>query len=324
MNTSLKVISEEFDEFENNDRLDLLAIDETGAVVIIELKRKDSSSRIDIQGLKYASYCSTLTSEKIVDIYERYLNKNNLKQDSLEDIVSFIGEGNSDSDSLSKLNHNQRIVLVSQNFDSRVKSVVAYLSKNQIDISCIEFKVFQDANNNIFIDTQKIIPPEDIDSNLIKNISRDDSIKKKSNRLAPQPTKLLKYLEEIKNEMQEKYGKYARGMPHVKYRTFKTGKSGLHFSFEIMKKKQEYKINLISKNPDLKMVETFEKLKNKIPKVNNLNYEIIRKEDGRSDWERIMIFMNPNNYLNDVEEASTVLNSFMEAMEPVCKKIKQD
>ena len=50
------IISEEFDQFENNDRLDLLALDKTGALVIIELKRAQSGSTIDIQGLKYASY----------------------------------------------------------------------------------------------------------------------------------------------------------------------------------------------------------------------------------------------------------------------------
>lgn len=319
----LKIISEEFDEFEVNDRLDLMAIDETGALVVIELKRKDSGSRIDIQGLKYASYCSTLTPKRIVEIYERYLKKHKIELDALEDIISFIGSENSDPDDLNKLNHTQKIVLVSQNFDTRVKSVVAYLSKNQLDISCIEFNIFQDSNNDsLFIDTQKILPPEDIDDYFIKDISRDDSVGKKPSKLAPQPQDVLEFLEKIKNEMQEKYGKYARGMPHVKYRTFKAGRTGLLFAFEIMKKDKRYKINLISKNPNFKMVGHFEKMKNKIKNIEDYNYEIITREEGKSDWERVMIFIKPTDYLLDIEESSRLLNLFMEAMEPICEKIR--
>lgn len=46
-------------------RLDLLAVDKQGALVIIELKRDDSGSDVDWQAIKYASYCSSFTQDEI-------------------------------------------------------------------------------------------------------------------------------------------------------------------------------------------------------------------------------------------------------------------
>ncbi|MEK9565129.1 MAG: MmcB family DNA repair protein, partial [Deltaproteobacteria bacterium] len=42
-------------------RLDLLAVDKEGALVIIELKRDDSGSEVEWQAIKYASYCSSFS-----------------------------------------------------------------------------------------------------------------------------------------------------------------------------------------------------------------------------------------------------------------------
>ena len=45
-------------------RLDLLAVDKEGALVIIELKRDDSGSEVEWQAIKYASYCSSFSQDK--------------------------------------------------------------------------------------------------------------------------------------------------------------------------------------------------------------------------------------------------------------------
>ena len=320
--TDFKIISEELDEFEVKDRLDLLAIDENGTLVVIELKRKDSGSRIDIQGLKYASYCSTLKPSQIVEIYKKYVKKHNIDVDPVEDILSFIGGGESNDQDLAKLNSEQvKIVLASQNFDQRVKSIVAYLSQNEIDINCVEFKVFLDTSSDtLYIDSNKIIPVDDVDDFYIKGVDIEAK-KKKSSKLVPQPEEVLKYFEHLKRYMNEEYNLYARGMDHVKYRTFKAGKSGLEFSFEIMKKTKKYKINLISKKSELNLAKTFEKIKNSLDLNPNLEYEVINAEEGKSDWERVLVFVTPNDYLNDPEEMGDILKQFIDSMSPLCEKI---
>ena len=68
------IIQKEFDGFsDTRERLDLLALDKDGNLVIIENKLDDSGRRRNWQAIKYASYCSSLTKQDIIDIYQKYL-----------------------------------------------------------------------------------------------------------------------------------------------------------------------------------------------------------------------------------------------------------
>lgn len=72
----LLIIQKEFDGFnDTNERLDLLAIDKTGILVVIENKLDDTGKDVTWQSLKYVSYCSTLSKQQIKDIYQAYLDK---------------------------------------------------------------------------------------------------------------------------------------------------------------------------------------------------------------------------------------------------------
>ena len=46
-------------------RLDLLAVDKDGALVVIELKRDNSGSDVEWQAIKYASCCSSFSHDEI-------------------------------------------------------------------------------------------------------------------------------------------------------------------------------------------------------------------------------------------------------------------
>ncbi|MGX3012977.1 DUF4268 domain-containing protein, partial [Ursidibacter sp. B-7004-1] len=70
------IIQKEFSDFdETKERLDLLAIDKHGNLVLIENKLDDSGRDVTWQALKYASYCSSFNKEQIIQIYQEYLNK---------------------------------------------------------------------------------------------------------------------------------------------------------------------------------------------------------------------------------------------------------
>jgi hypothetical protein len=72
----LLIIQKEFDGFQDtNERLDLLALDKQGCLVVIENKLDDTGRDVTWQALKYASYCSTLSKEQIRAIYQSYLDK---------------------------------------------------------------------------------------------------------------------------------------------------------------------------------------------------------------------------------------------------------
>ena len=63
----LLIIQKEFDGFDDTrERLDLLALDKDGCLVVIENKLDDTGRDVVWQALKYASYCSSLTDRKSV------------------------------------------------------------------------------------------------------------------------------------------------------------------------------------------------------------------------------------------------------------------
>ncbi len=70
----LLIIQKEFDGFsETKERLDLLALDKQGRLVVIENKLDDSGKDVTWQAIKYASYCSSLSKQEILDIYSKYI-----------------------------------------------------------------------------------------------------------------------------------------------------------------------------------------------------------------------------------------------------------
>lgn len=84
----LLIIQKEFDGFnDTNERLDLLALDKNGNLVVIENKLDDSGRNVVWQSLKYAGYCSSLKKEDIKDIYSQYLSKIGSSDNAEESIV---------------------------------------------------------------------------------------------------------------------------------------------------------------------------------------------------------------------------------------------
>ena len=72
----LLIVQKEFDGFaDTRERLDLLALDKEGRLVVVESKLDDSGRDVVWQALKYVAYCSSLTKAEIVEIYQNYLDR---------------------------------------------------------------------------------------------------------------------------------------------------------------------------------------------------------------------------------------------------------
>ena len=189
MGEELLIIGHEYDDFENNERIDLLAIDKDGNLVVIEVKRDNSGNNVDFQVLKYVSYMSRRTSKEIVEIYNDYINNNLLQLDPIQEIMEFL---NIDNEALlnDMLNNTQRIIIIGKEFDKRVLSVCAWLYENGINIKCISIKPYE-YKDEIFIDTNQIIPPEKIEEYYINRKSRV------SNQIIKSDDKVIEFLSSI-------------------------------------------------------------------------------------------------------------------------------
>ncbi len=153
----LLIIQKEFDGFDDTkERLDLLAIDKAGGLVIIENKLDDSGRNVVWQSLKYASYCSTLSQQKIADIFQRYLDKHQPGQDAKTLICEFLGKEDFD-DVVLNPGMDQRIIMVAAEFRKEVTSTVLWLLKHRVLLKCFKATPFQDGND-LFLTVEQLIP----------------------------------------------------------------------------------------------------------------------------------------------------------------------
>ena len=103
----LLIIGKEFSGFDRtNERLDLLAVDADGRLVVIELKRDDTGADAHWQAIKYASYLRRVDTEWIIGMLASHADV------SREDAGNRL-EQHLNADDLNGLNNDQRIILAS-------------------------------------------------------------------------------------------------------------------------------------------------------------------------------------------------------------------
>jgi len=161
---NLLIIQKEFDGFpDTNERLDLLALDENGRLVVIENKTDDSGRDVVWQALKYVSYCATLTKSEICDIYQRYLGTTGVASERLSEFY------NQDYESIriNPTDIDQRIMLVAAKFRKEVTSTVLWLLNHGVNISCIKVTPHTH-NDNLFLDVEQVLPTKGIEEYQIR------------------------------------------------------------------------------------------------------------------------------------------------------------
>ncbi|MBZ8117381.1 DUF4268 domain-containing protein [Roseovarius sp. LXJ103] len=154
----LLIIQKEFDGFQDTrERLDLLALDKNGQLVVIENKLDDSGRDVVWQALKYAAYCSQLNKENIIEIFQRYLDRHGDGRNASEAICEFL-EVDTLSDVAVNEDNNQRIVFIAAKFRKEVTSTVLWLCGHKIDARCIKVVPYK-FSGELLVDIQQVIPP---------------------------------------------------------------------------------------------------------------------------------------------------------------------
>lgn len=167
----LLIIQKEFDGFDGTrERLDLLALDRNGQLVVIENKLDDSGRDVVWQALKYAAYCSSLKKAEIVGIFQQYLNRNG-GGDAAGRICGFLGEDALDEVVLND-GTNQRIVFIAANFRREVTATVLWLREHQIDARCVKVVPYRFGEEH-FIDLQQVIPTPEAADYMIRMAEKD-------------------------------------------------------------------------------------------------------------------------------------------------------
>lgn len=140
--------------------LDLLGIDKSGNLIIIELKRDKLPREVIAQALDYVSDISSWDLDKINEecikfsqsALEDYLNEN-FEDIELEDL---------------KVNQNQRLLLVGFSIDEPLERMIEWLSNNfGVGLNAVILKYIQTKSGDEFIARTMIIP-EDVEKERIR------------------------------------------------------------------------------------------------------------------------------------------------------------
>jgi hypothetical protein len=169
----LLIIQQEFDGFaDTRERLDLLALDKTGQLVIIENKLDDTGRDVVWQALKYAAYCSTLKKAQVLDIFQRYLDRHRDGGDAETKISEFLDEDSLDEVVLNA-GTDQRIIFIAANFRREVTAAVLWLLDHRVRAQC--FRVIPYGyGEELFIDVQQIIPTPEAEDFMISMAEKED------------------------------------------------------------------------------------------------------------------------------------------------------
>jgi len=180
----LLVIQKEFAGFsDTNERLDLLAMDKQGNLVVIENKLDDSGRDVTWQVLKYASYCSSLTREQVRDIYQEFLDKQGRAESAIDNIVEFFDNTEFTELQLNK-GTSQRIIMVAGNFRKEVTSTALWLTNYKLRIQCFKIVPYS-YGENIFLDIEQIIPMRDAEEYVISmaDKAQEDIVTQESSKV---------------------------------------------------------------------------------------------------------------------------------------------
>ena len=152
----LLIIAKEFSGFDStSERLDLLAVDSQGALVVIELKRDDSGVDAYWQAVKYASYLRHANVDTIAEMLADYAGIS--KEDAGDRMLKHL-----DADDFESLNREQRIILASHRFAPEVTSAVLWLNEKfagESLITCVQLTPYHDDDADLlYLQANTIIP----------------------------------------------------------------------------------------------------------------------------------------------------------------------
>lgn len=150
LGSKLLVISRQ-QELPNAGILDLLCIDESGQLVIVEFKRNATSRDTVAQILDYASWIDGATADQIEEYAFKYCGKD------LSDAFSEAFE--KELDSLTPQNH--RMIVVAPNLDASAERIINYLAeRHSVDINAAFFRYARTQSGDKVL-VRTVLVPED-------------------------------------------------------------------------------------------------------------------------------------------------------------------
>jgi hypothetical protein len=141
---------------DTKDRLDLLALDPQGKVVIVELKRGKLKDPVDMQALRYATYVSKWSFGDLESVAKAHIAADGSDFNFNAVFEKFCNDVGADE--IPILNSDQRMIIVGSEVKEKLGSVALWLRQHNIDITVVQLEAYLDATGSFLLQPQIIIP----------------------------------------------------------------------------------------------------------------------------------------------------------------------
>lgn len=159
---SLLVLGSQLAEFaEDKDRLDVLAVDRNGELVLLELKVDGAFRLTDVQAMAYAAGYASLPPSHLADVLRKRLEKESGETKSLEEAKAIIGSFVDIVDEFDEWapSRRVRIKLIAPGYPKRVLNTVKWLGDvYAMPIEAIECQLFEDATGKLSLTFERLLP----------------------------------------------------------------------------------------------------------------------------------------------------------------------
>ena len=241
----LLIVQKEFDGFaDTRERLDILALDKVGQLVVIENKLDDSGRDVVWQALKYVAYCSSLKKAEIVEIYQKYLDRWFKGADAVANLCDFLSVEKLD-DAVLNAGNQQRLMLIAANFRKEVTATVLWLLGHGVSAQCFRIMPYS-FGEELFIDLRQIIPTPEAADYMIGMAAKDseektaEGARKRSHRL--RHAFWTKALEELRARNVSRFENINPGGDH--WLACATGVAGCTYNLIFLQQEVRVELNL--------------------------------------------------------------------------------
>ncbi|NBC56893.1 MAG: DUF4268 domain-containing protein [Bacteroidetes bacterium] len=325
------IIQKEYQGFnDTNERLDLLAIDKSGDLVIIENKLDDTGRNVVWQALKYASYCSTLTTSQIIRIYQEYLDQEQTESNAKENILEFL-EREDDTDLLLNAN-DQRIIFIANQFRKEVTSTVLWLLNHEVNIQCFRVTPYL-FDGDEFLQIEQIIPIPETTEFMIDAKQKEKENKGVSKKVQETNALLLEFWSQLKQQLKIRNLDYLDRVSAKPHYSIGFWKSAGKFAFCVGRKSFRVELYFMNDSDKIyfdKMYAYREQLEKKIPelqwqrldnkKASRIKIETKNTGEHSFDYK----FDDKQNWEGIIKWYCDTMENFYKVIYPVWGKVQQE
>ena len=144
------------------ERLDVLALDKFGRLVVAELKRDKAPDSVVVQAINYAAMVRGFSVDQLAEVYLA-------RKPELETVEAALAELQDWADTLSDDTlAPPRVVLVAEEFGPVVTNTSLFLIEQGLDLRLIRVQLYRSAENVLTMTASQLLPVPDVEEFMVR------------------------------------------------------------------------------------------------------------------------------------------------------------